>query len=341
MSGSTGGDAPGGPPEPISRTTGTYPVLPAGADPRRLPPELLAFCGLPEAPDGTKLPRYRAFWDALMSPPQTGGTLTCIQPVYDSVDMDFVPSRLEGSPNWSGLYVKPHHGRRFTKVMAAWTVPEVAAPTGAPAADEYRSSTWIGLDGQRRYHDSTLPQIGTGQVVNPTAPKPAYGTWYQWWVRGDPHNKEILLNLPVGKGDVVMAMLTVLGDGKTVRFTLKNHTTGQMLGAFTDTRTGYAVSGATAEWIMERPGDPKTDRTYDLPRFGSTVGGAFMPSFAFTRCLAVSEDADGTQHEHTLVGGRAIRMRDTPSAPHRARVIARGRRVPGDDQTVKVECLLP
>ena len=36
--------------------------------------------------------------------------------------------------------------------------------------DEYKSSCWVGLDGQRAYADSTLPQIGTEQSINKVSP---------------------------------------------------------------------------------------------------------------------------------------------------------------------------
>ena len=74
--------------------------------------------------------------------------------------------RRESSLNWSGAYVTPRNGRQFTEVHGRWEVPAVAVPSGTSGSPEFRSSIWIGLDGQRRYFDSSLPQIGTAQVLN-------------------------------------------------------------------------------------------------------------------------------------------------------------------------------
>ena len=45
------------------------------------------------------------------------------------------------------------NGRQFTEVHGRWEVPAVAIPSGR-ASPEFRSSIWIGLDGQRRYFNS-------------------------------------------------------------------------------------------------------------------------------------------------------------------------------------------
>jgi hypothetical protein len=86
-----------------------------------------------------------------------------------SVDPPALGTRYETSPNWSGAYITPKRSRMFTEVHGSWQVPTPSPPVdgkGSPPADgDYRSSAWIGLDGQRRYLNSSLPQIGTSQFV--------------------------------------------------------------------------------------------------------------------------------------------------------------------------------
>ena len=138
------------------------------------------------------------------------------------------------SSNWSGASVQPREGRSLVAVMGNWTVPVVRAPfAGAATATpiDAHSSTWIGIDGQRHYRDSTLPQMGTEQIWNfkaraATPPR----AWYQWWARGE-HEAPQPLDLPLDAGDEVSALMTVVGP-RSVRFNLKNETQGIILQAF-------------------------------------------------------------------------------------------------------------
>jgi hypothetical protein len=97
-------------------------------------------------------------------------------------------SRFEASKNWCGAFIEPSFGTVFTQVSARWVVPVPDVPLdGAPGT--YVCSTWIGFDGQRRYLDSSLPQIGTWQAV--TLSDGGITTieiyaWFQWWARDLP-----------------------------------------------------------------------------------------------------------------------------------------------------------
>jgi hypothetical protein len=220
-----------------------------------------------------------------------------------------------GSNNWSGGYVTPRGGDNLTLVEANWTVPAVAAPTGG-VDPEYYCSTWIGLDGQRSYRDSTLPQTGTMQVFTGATGVTTYSAWYQWWAKGPPMPWHPLA-LPVAAGDEVYASLTVLNP-TTVRFNIKNVTLGVVLGAFdVATPTAALVSGATAEWIMERPtplqgGDSWTP--YPLPAY---------QDFSFTGCRAESTAPDGSAPKNIdLELARLIRMNEITKAPPGVRTIS-------------------
>src|SRR5690349_8853773 len=116
--------------------------------------------GIPPQPDPDRHPGSCAFWTRMSSQPLSfertefsfqaaGGIRLNPRRSYYGYG-----ARRQSSANWSGAYITPKQGRMFTAVHGSWCVPRVAAPVAsdAPPADgEYRSSTWIGLDGQRRY----------------------------------------------------------------------------------------------------------------------------------------------------------------------------------------------
>jgi len=217
-----------------------------------------------------------------------------------------------GSINWSGGFVTPRGGN-ISFVEAYWTVPAVAAPAGG-ADPEYHSSTWIGLDGQRSYRDSSLPQIGVMQSVTAATGVATYFAWYQWWAKGTPP-VFYPLALPVDAGHEVYAILTVLNP-TSVLFNIKNVTLGVILGAFVVGAPGVClVSGATAEWIMERPtplgGDPWSP--YPLPAY---------ENFSFTGCRTESTAPDGSLKSIDLELARLIRMNEITKAPPGVRTIS-------------------
>jgi hypothetical protein len=218
-----------------------------------------------------------------------------------------------GSNNWSGGFVTPRGGD-ITFLEGYWTVPAVTAPAGG-VDPEYYSSTWIGLDGQRSYRDSSLPQIGTMQVFTAATGVATYFAWYQWWAKGT-LMPWYPLALPVDAGHEVYAILTVLNP-TTVRFNIKNVTLNVFLGAFdVAIPTAGIVSGATAEWIMERPtplgGDPWYP--YPLPAY---------ENFSFMECRAESMAPDGSGPTTIdLELARLIRMNEITKAPPGVRTIS-------------------
>lgn len=238
------------------------------------------------------------------------------------------------SLNWSGGYVMPRDGRSLVSVMASWTVPSVSAPADG-SASEFQSSTWIGLDGQKFYPDSSLPQIGTRQrwLARPPA-KAEYSAWFQWWARG--LDLPVLdLALPVAAGDQISAILTVL-DERTVRCNLKNASQGIVLQAF-DARApaGLLVSGATAEWIMERPSPMGTDgwESYELPAY---------TDFAFSSCLAESAAPESpARREHDLESVRLLRMYEIDRKPASLRTISSAHRDLGPPQRLEMRYVAP
>jgi hypothetical protein len=249
----------------------------------------------------------------------------------------------EANLNWSGASVTARDGRMFTQVHGSWIVPRVSPPGAVepsgedePAdADasfkEYRCSTWIGLDGQRRYDHASLPQIGTSQFIKVTSSgdvTSTTGVWWQWWLRDAPNPLPILLPLPVDPGDEMMASLFVV-DSTHVKYLIANRTKGIICTPFTEeTPTSYLpssvragaarVSGATAEWITERPMNWVTGEVFDLPDYGTVT---------FRDCLVVSGQAPGVdEREEQPSGAQLFRMYDLLRNPYRSTVISGARR---------------
>src|SRR5262249_15350233 len=114
-----------------------------------------------------------------------------VQVIRPSTGKWGIPSTLyESSRNWSGLYITPRDGQMLTEVRGMWKVPKVSLPPGSEGQPPglFHSSTWIGLDGQRPYHNASLPQIGTEQFLQGetvAGAQPPYRVitraFWQWW----------------------------------------------------------------------------------------------------------------------------------------------------------------
>ena len=86
------------------------------------------------------------------------------------------------------------------------------------------------------------------------------------------------------------------------------------------------VSGATAEWIVERPTDVNTFELYELPDYRRVH---------FTNCFAISAvmppgGAPGSGLEQTLDGARLINMYKVERNPSRTVVISKSQRLAND-----------
>lgn len=289
--------------------------------------------GFPPRPNEYEHPELFAFWrkmfergieefaeiDFSLLPPHLGTGSA------QSARSLFTRTHREGSLNWSGAYITPRDGLMFTDVVGSWFVPTVSAPPGWPPSDTYGSSVWIGLDGQRRYLHSTLPQIGTGQYLNlPSVPGSTTTAWFQWW----PQN-EMTLPMTMVPGDYVMAWLLVLNLTQ-VHMILLNWSRLSLarfvwpapmviMPPFITTPLQASVSGATAEWITERPAVAPTPVLYNLPNY-STV--------RFEDCMAASALNPGLAFvDRDVDNPRLIRMYRRAQSPRRAVTISVARRV--------------
>jgi hypothetical protein len=312
-----------------SSTRGSAP--PPGFDPMTASQEDLARFGFPSRPDSKRQPAEYAFWAQLFSQPLDFEPYRWdILPLFTAESRAWSAQlpRRQTSLNWSGAYITPRDGTVFRTMWGKWQVPTPALPPGGVASERYSSSTWIGFDGQRRYLRSTLPQFGTAQMIDPATGTPRLFAWWQWWVRDDAGQAAPirLPTLDVHAGDLIMCYMKVKKNRRRVYFAIKNATTGQGMQFCQDAPTleglqRIKVSGATAEWVLERPAEPPDPAPLPLANYG-TVN--------FRECGASAINMrTGAKVERSLSAARLIDMYVVKRDPDRTAKISIAR--PLDD----------
>jgi hypothetical protein len=297
---------------------------PEDFDPLAAPqPELLAL-GFPSRPDPGFQPAEYAIWQDMFAAPLVFKAFAFdILLPFTVQSRGFVGQlpRRQTSGNWSGAYITPRDGTVFRSIWGRWQVPTPVLPPGGVAADKYRSSTWIGFDGQRRYFRSTLPQIGTAQVIDEANGAPVYSAWWQWWVRNDvgqayPHT---LTGFAIHAGDLIKCYMKVNKNRKKVFFLIKNFTTGQLehfvqKAPPNNWNHPFTVTGATAEWVMERPADAPNPTPLPLPNYGTV-------NFRHCGASAINRDT-GAKVERSLSAAKLIDMYIVKQNPERTAKIS-------------------
>nr|WP_294531108.1 G1 family glutamic endopeptidase [uncultured Rhodopila sp.] len=256
-----------------------------------------------------------------------------------------VPSatRIETSGNWSGAYITANEDRHFLQVWGSWKVPaslQLPPPLlQGPAGVPYICSNWIGLDGQRLYLDSSLPQVGTASTLLADGTTTAQA-WTQWWARGDATTAPVPLGLAVNPGDDVLGVLTVQ-DPQTVIVVMVNLSGPLPVGIAVQgtspnvtlpdgTNVTPDISGATAEWVLERPRVVGQTIAANFPDYGES---------GFELCIA----AEGEPVDifslfgaltRVLRGERLIRMFDRLLNPERTQFISIPKKL--DDTTIEL-----
>jgi Peptidase A4 family len=245
-------------------------------DPNTAPPEVLDRFGLPHLPDPDRQPELRQAWLRLFQqpltfvPPPPEAALALVPPIRLLPSM-LETTRIQRSPNWAGATVKPDGGNQLVQVFGEWVVPEPSMP---PLDDQgasgqrnvYKCSTWIGLDGTRRYVDSSLPQVGTEQVLRVEADgsrKIECQAFFQWWAPDQLIVDFTAISwVPVNPGVTVMALVWAINPSGVVAvfrtFDPLNQIAVLVQNAPTvklpdGSTTSPIISGVTAEWIAERP----------------------------------------------------------------------------------------
>jgi len=294
---------------------------PPGFDPLTASQADLKQFAFPVRPDRKLQPAEYAFWQKMFAE----------QLAFQEFDFDLFTSvvtqargfsgqspRRQTSPNWSGAYITPRDGTVFSAIWAEFQVPTPNPPPGGAPGDDDRSSTWIGFDGQRRYYMSTLPQFGTAQDIelNAGIPVRSFYAWWQWWVRDlNGQAFPIKLTAPaIHPGDLIMCYMQVASDRARVSFMMKNVTTRRFVHFYQDPpQPGWGlpfkVSGATAEWVMERPAIPPNPNPTPLPDYGTVD---------FHGCGATAINMQtGAIVERSLSGAKLIDMYIVRQDPQR------------------------
>jgi hypothetical protein len=314
-------------------------------DLRALSQQELLDRGLPPKPDADAQALLRQLWDKAFGRPMTIVSYKFDRDLLQSIpyqmldrkgdEMPAAETRFETSSNWSGAYITANSGRQFMQVWGLWKVPDnlQIPPSPGDPNTPYVCANWIGLDGQRRYVDSSLPQIGTATTLKPNTPLSALA-WTQWWERDDPNTAPAPMNLAVSPGDEVLCVLTALNPQK-VAFVIVNLTTQQLMpvigSAPTDVLPVPSIAGATAEWVMERPRIVHSKQPYNFPNYGKTE---------FCLCVAVEADSVNIMSllngiPQVLRGERLIRMFDTLHGPARTTYISMPSRL--TDTSIRVK----
>jgi hypothetical protein len=259
----------------------TSKLPPTGFDPLAASQKELLDLGFPKRPNPALQPAEYAFWQEMFARPLEFEAFRFnILPFSTTLSRAFLGQlpRRQTSLNWSGAYITPRDGTVFSSIWAKWQVPTATLPPGGLATDKYHSSTWIGFDGQRRYFMSTLPQFGTAQNIDPitSVPPSPYFAWWQWWVRDVASQAfPIVLGAPaIHPGDLISCYMQVANDRSGVSFAMTNLTTSRSVqfsqGAPPATwGQPFKVSGATAEWVMERSADAPNPTPLQLPDYGT------------------------------------------------------------------------
>jgi hypothetical protein len=258
----------------------TFPLPPAGFDPRAASSQLLRRYGLPQRPDPSARAQLAALWDKIFS----------LKLIYVTPEFQPLAELLPGVksrgpvraavtpidlPFWSGGVVHATPGQAFTWVLGQWNVPDVQPPPTNTGQGEFYSFAWIGIDG-----NADVTQMGTIQYVRSDGQgnvnKSCYAV-YEWF----PNGWTTIINFPVNFGDTMIGLICM--DSLTeASANLVNVTTGMHV-SFSFIAPGTTTSLENQiEWIMEHPGAP--GESPQLPNFGeiyfdSAMGGGSPNDF--------------------------------------------------------------
>lgn len=299
-------------------------------------PEQLVFYGIPPRPDpDSEVELYRAWLQFFeLRPTFVSEEIKTTLDEFRVQTRESAPSainvssatRYETSRNWCGAYIAANDYKVFVQVSGEWTVPEPSPPPKAKPG-EYTCSAWVGLDGQRRYFNSSLPQIGTWQKVTLlTDGTKQFETfaWFQWWAKDYENNRPYRINsVPIAIGDKVGCIVRVwersVAYVAILNFSTRRFFRKKIRAPIVRMRRPE-ISGATAEWIMERPAILKTpDQLYSLADYGQ---------LEFSSCYAAEASPAEPNWPHVvgtglkLDGERLIRMYDVLPNPNRTQFIS-------------------
>jgi hypothetical protein len=290
--------------------------------------------GIPQRPDALAETLLFAFWKKLVSPP-----FRPITPIFDGFHGPPFQTQpwgtLESSLNWSGAVISPPKPKRFVFAVAGWIAPEVTRPS-APAlfthSDDPKLLIWVGLDGHNgRLPKISLPQIGTAHRPEDSPPDQRHFAWVYWWYHGLKAPVTEIANFKICPGDEILAGLQVL-ISKDILFFIKNQSTGDFCSFCARQPPDIEPLGSSAEWVVERPTDPKSLELYPLADYGSVD---------FKYCFTVAADAPiapGVRLITLADNGDIIKMREAFANPYRTVYVSRAKRRHDPDGSIGVRC---
>jgi len=177
------------------------------------------------------------------------------------------------SPNWSGAVLIQGKGEAgnepFDSVWATWVVPKLKIlkiPKGE--SGEWRSASWVGLDGGEHGWSKDVLQAGIKQCV--TLEKDGTITEdhhaFYGWDPGNGSNTYTVKGFPVDAGDLIQVKVQYLNNRGFARFV--NHTKKVEISEWIPKPVNVGFKGDTAEWIVERPFKGPDQQYYQLADFG-------------------------------------------------------------------------
>ena len=177
------------------------------------------------------------------------------------------------SANWSG-YVLTAGSGGYQSVGATWTVPSVDCASTPGGVEE----NWVGVNG---WSSNGLVQTGTASYCGANGQK---GAW-TWWTNGAMgySNQYLFAVVP---GDVISARVFQDASGHW-NYYVDDITSGSLYTA----PTSFTGPGATAEWIVEDPGNPVANALYPPANFGSTTFADMSLSPPFSNWALMDSDA--------------------------------------------------
>jgi hypothetical protein len=163
----------------------------------------------------------------------------------------------------------------YQQAWGSWTIPDIQVPPGG-ADPAYSCAIWVGLGGY--LNDENLLQSGTAQAVVANGAGECFA-WYEWF----PAPPVMLTGFNVEAGHTIAVFVGAYDDGSSRGVVgMANLVTGDAIPMTvvplpTVDACGNAVnpaikapSGASAEWIVERPdlGCGGPEKYAELPDFG-------------------------------------------------------------------------
>jgi len=293
-----------------NRKTGIrLPVAPpAGFKPLSASNAELLKHGLPPRPDAKQCPQLYGVWHRILSHPLKFVSAKPV-PLRTNKVLNRVPNLEEGASKkgeedihtchtWSGAVNNNLPADyKFTYVTGSWAVPRAYpqnwAWTGSTwstsaqkDSNEFKSGTWVGIDGYHTSHD--VLQAGTGQrcTVNSDGSLEHYTfPWFEWY----PDDAQRLEGFDVNPGESVTVQVASLGDDEGLIF-FYNESNCTYTSVFVEIPDNATFKGDTAEWIIEG----------HRPKHSGYPTMSYLGTTFIDDCFAMAEKKGGWWEEKDL-----------------------------------------